>query len=53
MGRTMLIAQPTVIRDVSQQKNDVLIALTKYFKKQITKEELKAILEEIKSTLRS
>lgn len=53
MGRTMLIAQPILIRDVSQQKNDVLAALTKYFKKQITKEELKVLLEEIKSTLRS
>jgi len=52
MGRTMLIAQPIPIRDVSQQKNDVLSALTKYFKKQITKEELKVMIEEIKSTLR-
>jgi hypothetical protein len=53
MGRTMLIAQPIPIPDVSQQKNDVLAALTRYFRKQITKEELKVILEEIKSTLRS
>jgi hypothetical protein len=53
MGRTMLIAQPIPIPDVSKQKNDVLAALTRYFRKQITKEELKVILEEIKSTLRS
>jgi hypothetical protein len=53
MGRTMLIAQPIPIPDVSKQKNDILSALTRYFRKEITKNELRVILEEIKSTLRS
>jgi hypothetical protein len=53
MGRTMLIAQPIPIPDVSKQKNDILAALTRYFRKEITKNELRVILEEINSTLRS
>ena len=49
----MLIAQPIPIPDVSKQKNDILAALTRYFRKEITKNELRVILEEINSTLRS
>jgi len=53
MIKTILITQHIPILDVSKQKNDILAALTRYFRKEITKEELKVILEEIKSTLRS